>query len=73
MKGKKITIREKWAKIFAGELGNEPESQIMWILNSYREQFAISFLDLFYMLKWEKNNFLNLFLANLSHASAESQ
>lgn len=54
MKGKKITIREKWAKIFAGELGNEPESQIMWILNSYREQFAISFLDLFYMLKWGK-------------------
>lgn len=42
---------EKWAKIFAGELGNEPKSQIMWILNSYREQFAISFLDLFYMLK----------------------
>lgn len=50
MKGKKLKIGEKWAKSFAGELGNEQKSQSMWILNSNREQFAISFLDLFCML-----------------------
>lgn len=53
-KGKKIKIGEKWAKSFAWKLENEPKSQSMWIPSSYREQFAISFLDLFYMLRWEK-------------------
>jgi len=64
------------AKIFAGELGNEPKSQSKWkgnktvkkILNSYKGQFATNSLDLFCVLMGEEIIF-QIFLASFSHTS----